>query len=456
MLSEKKHVKMRGKGWPYDFKCIQKLSPDSVKEAIQTLFPRHDGNDIREKIRGKLSDKTFKIIDTYIESTIYIYIVFMFLSKGEGIRNIILFGNLGLWLLSIRSRKDLHLFKKPFFFFFCAFLGSSVLSAALSIDPRYSFSQLLGEPLKALLIFPVFATVLADAQRLRRVAYACLIAALVIMLNGYYSYLLGHTDVLNPDTWLMHAWYNRFSSYMNILLSFSFILFFFWKKPSQRALLMLFFFFAVFALILNATRTGLLEFAVIAAIWLMYLATTKKYRMTKAFVILTFCLFLVASLSWNISPWVREKAARTKSDLQTFNYRTIGWTAALYAFSERPIEGWGYGKTIFRMDEPFHNTPIKKHPAIDDPHNAFFTVMFQQGTVGIIPYVLIIGLSCVAFWKEAVRGTGIRSYVLMACFSVVVGNYIIYAFFNPVTFRHLAVILGIGMAAVNLHEDRGS
>ena len=200
----------------------------------------------------------------------------MFLSKGEGIRNIILFGNLGLWLLSIRSRKDLHLFKKPLFFFFCAFLGSSVLSTALSIDPQYSFSQLLGEPRKALLIFPVFATVLADAQRLRRVAYACLIAALVIMLNGYYSYLLGHTDVLTPDTWLMHVWYNRFSSYMNILLPFSFILFFVWKKPSQRALLMLFFFFAALALILNATRTGLLEFAVIAAIWLVYFATTNN------------------------------------------------------------------------------------------------------------------------------------------------------------------------------------
>jgi hypothetical protein len=119
-----------------------------------------------------LSDKTSAV--TYIEFTIYVYIVFMFLSKGEGIRNIILFGNLGLWLLSIRSRKDLHLFKKPFFFFFCAFLGSSVLSTSLSIDPQYSFSKLLGEPLKALLIFPVFATVLADAQRLRRVAYACL------------------------------------------------------------------------------------------------------------------------------------------------------------------------------------------------------------------------------------------------------------------------------------------
>jgi O-antigen ligase len=400
-----------------------------------------------------LSDKTFKIIDTYIESTIYIYIVLMFLSKGEGIRNIIVFGNFGLWLLSVRSRKNLHFSKKPFFFFFCAFLGSSVLSAMLSIDRQYSFSQLLGEPLKALLIFLVCATVLADAQRLRRAAYAFLTAALVIMLNGYYSYLFGHTKVLNADTWLMHVWYNRFSSYVNILLPFSFILFFLWEKPVQRALLMLFFSFAALALALNGTRTGLLEFAVIAAIWLAYLATTKKYRITRASVILTLCFFLLASLAWNISPWVREKAAQTKSDLPTLNYRTVGWTAALYAFSERPIEGWGYGKNIFRMDEPFLNTPIKKHPAIDDPHNTFFSVMFQQGTVGIIPYVLIIGLSCVAFWKEAVRGTGIRSYVLMACFSVLVGNYIIYAFFNPTTFHHLALILGIGMAAINLHED---
>lgn len=395
----------------------------------------------------------YVIIDRIIEVGVYLYIIFMFLSKGEAIRNILLFGNFGLWLLTLKQRRNLYLLKQPLFFLFLAFLGSTILSAVFSINTKYSFSQLENEPLKALLLFPVLSTILADEKRLIRITYVCLFTALLILLNGYYSYIFHDIPMLKADTWLMHVWHNKFSSYLNTLLPFLFILYFIWKKPAPRIFLTVFFFFAILALILNTTRTGLLAFVIMGLIWAVFLDRSKRYNLTKAFIGLAAGILLVVSVAWFTSPYVRERVVQTRSDLATFNNRTIGWTSAIYAFSQRPLFGWGYGKLIFHQDEPFENTPIKKHPPIDDPHNTFLMVLFHQGIAGIIPYVLLILIAIYSFWKGAFRGQSIASYILIACVSVIVGNFIAYSLFNPVKFHYLAVILAFGIAAKSLNED---
>jgi hypothetical protein len=50
--------------------------------------------------------------------------------------------------------------------------------------------------------------------------------------------------------------------------------------------------------------------------------------------------------------------------------------------------------------------------------------------------------------------TGISSYMLVACVSVLVGNYILHAMLADVELIHLAVVLGLGMAAKGIRENR--
>src|SRR4030067_2333399 len=125
-------------------------------------------------------EKKYEFIDDIIAGGVYLYIVFMFLSKGESIRNILIFGNFALWLLTLKHRKNLHLLKEPIAILFWFFAGITVCSVFFSIDPFYSFLSLRNDPLKPVLLFVVIATEMSDRKRLEWAVYASSFAALFI------------------------------------------------------------------------------------------------------------------------------------------------------------------------------------------------------------------------------------------------------------------------------------
>ena len=217
----------------------------------------------------------YSLIEDILEVGIYLFIMSMFLSKGEAVRNILIFGNFALWLLTLKERKDLHLLIKPVSVLFWVYTGSILLSVVFSIDPTYSFFELRNEPLKPVLLFPVIATVMSDEKRLKRVAHVMFFTSIVIVLIGYYSYFFHEIDVLKPDTAIMHAWHNKFARYLNTLLPFSFILYFLWKRPALRILLFLSICLSIVALILSTSRGGYLSFFSIVVIWALFLSRKK-------------------------------------------------------------------------------------------------------------------------------------------------------------------------------------
>ncbi len=83
----------------------------------------------------------------------------------------------------------------------------------------------------------------------------------------------------------------------------------------------------------------------------------------------------------------------------------------------------------------------------DDAHNVFLDILFHQGIIGFIPYVLLVIVSMKIFWKEALKKEGMAGYILLACVSVLVGNYLLHAMFSLIKLRYLAVVIGLGMAA---------
>jgi O-antigen ligase len=167
-------------------------------------------------------------------------------------------------------------------------------------------------------------------------------------------------------------------------------------------------------------------------------------------------VLLVGALSWTLFPDVR-----TRISASPFDDRINAWTAAIYGIEQKPVLGWGYGKKIFHKDEPFENTPLKTSPhnktegtQYDDPHNVFLNILFQQGIIGFIPYVILLMLSIKTFWKEVLKKEGIAGYILLACVSVLAGNYIFHAMFSLIKLRYLAVVLGLGMAAMGMGSSR--
>jgi O-antigen ligase len=411
-------------------------------------------------------EKKYEVIDEIIAGGVYLYIVFMFLSKGESIRNILIFGNFALWLLTLKHRKNLRILREPVSILFWLFVGITVCSVFFSIDPLYSFLSLRNDPLKPALLFVVIATVMSEKKRLERVIYVSCFTALLIVLISYYSYFSHDIYMLRPDVALMDtgpAGHNKFARYLTTLLPFMLPLYFLWdRRKSLKAFIFISLILSIFAIILSTSRGGYVAFISIVLILAGYLSRTRGYSLFKLISWVIAATLFLGILSWFSFPNVRERISRTDNELPTFNLRTEAWEPAIYAIKERPLVGWGYGDRIFHMDEPYENTPYKKYPPPKSeasprgPHNTFLKLLFHQGLIGTIPYLLLIVIAIKVFWREALKGRGITSHVLAASVAIIIGNYILNSMLADVQFRSLSVVLGLGIAAMGIDENSHS
>jgi O-antigen ligase len=398
--------------------------------------------------------KQYGLIDKIIEHGIYLFIFFLFLAKGEAIRNILVFGSFTLWAVTLNNRGNLSLLKKQLSIFCWVYLGSVVLSVLFSIDPLYSLSELKEKPLKFAILFTVISTVMADEERLKKAAVVCFITGMFMVLAGYYSYIFHDIRMLKPDTVLVHAWHNKFARYLCMMLSYTFILYFVWRRTVLKSLLVIVLIFSFIALILSTSRGGFLGFLGAVLVWSLYIARTKGYNFKKILAYILIVILVTGTFSYLTFPSVHRRINKLPKDIHTLTKRTELWEAAVYAIRVRPVFGWGYGDSLYRRDEPFKDTIYNKAPQTEKGiHNVFLRIMFHQGLAGLISYILIIFTAAKEFWKEAFRTTGISSYMLVACVSVLVSNYILHAMLADVELIHLAVVLGLGMAAKGISEN---
>jgi O-antigen ligase len=377
----------------------------------------------------------------------------MFLTKGEAIRNILIFGNFSLWLLTLRYRKNLYLLKGliPNLFWLCT--GITVFSVVFSIDPLYSFSELRSEPLKAALLFPVIATVMANEKSLVRAVYTMYFTTILIVSIAYYSYFMHDIPVLKPDTVLMHAWHNKFARYLCTVLPFGFILYFIWERNWLKVFLIISIVLSVFALILSTSRGGYIAFFSIVCVWTVYLAREKTFSLKKALAIILSAVIFVGSVSMIFFPPVKERIYQLPEQLSTVNQRTETWISLLYASKEKLLFGWGYGERIFFQSEPYENSPYRKTPPpILGPHNTFLKILFHQGITSLVPYIILILLSIKEFWKKTNSQLKIKNYILVACVSVLIGNYILHSMLAVHYMHQLVIVLGFGIASSSPDE----
>jgi O-antigen ligase len=397
-------------------------------------------------------NRKHEIADWIIEYGIYLYIFFMFLAKGEGIRNILIFGNFILWIFTARQRKNLYLLKEPVSILFWTYLAVIPFSVIFSTDPLYSFIQLKSAPLKSALLFPVIATVMADEEKLKKAIHVSFFTAIFIVLSGYYSYMFYDIPLLKPNTWLVHAWHNKFARILCMFLSLSFILYFIWKKFALRIFLTVTFFISIIALILSTSRTGVAAFISIIIVWSLYLSRSRAYNFRKIMASMSLIFLTAGILFYFLVPDVRKRIEMLPKDLLTFTERAEVWIPAVHAIADKPVTGWGYGTRIFHMEEPYEKTPYKAPPE-KGTHNLFIKILFHQGIVGFIPYTLMTLAAITLFWKYAFRTTGIGSYVLVSCVSIIIGNYVLHAMTSDPKLYYFSVVLGLGMAAKGIGED---
>ncbi len=382
----------------------------------------------------------------------------MFLTKGEGIRNILLFSSFFLWLATLKYRKNKWILRKPVPILFWSFIATILISVISSIDTLYSFQSLRGEPLKSVIIFCLISTVLSDEKRLKKFIYLSFFLLVFTISVGYYSYLAYALPLMKPVTNLRHAWHSKFAMDINTLLPFTFVLLLITKDMRFKIILLVTIITGILGVILSTSRGGLAAFLCILAIWLIYVL--RKYRINIKVMLAS--VIMIALLSGSVlysSPNIRQRFSDLSHDITTFHERTEIWGPLIAAAAEKPILGWGYGPKIFVMDKPFEKTPYKmapviNNPAFRNPHNSFLKIFFHQGIAGLIPYTVLLVIATGGFWRDAYNTNNFKSYILIACTSILIGTYFVNSIVENPHLTDLALILGIGLAAKNLRRER--
>lgn len=399
-------------------------------------------------------EKENKILNTAIDYGIYLYIILMFLTKGEAVKNVLLYGTFTFWLISLRWKNHSYFWKNYITILFFVYIAICFLSVFVSVDPFYSLDAMSKELLKGIVLFPMLATHFNSEQRLKGLAAAFTISAIILVVSGYYSYFTDNISVLKPNLSFIHLWHNKFARYLNSTLPFVFILLLFSRKLIFKILLSSFIFISVFALILSTSRGGYGAFIMMALVWAAFLAKAVNLNIKKTAIITILIFISISAAAFELSPGVRQRMTGTGIDISTFNLRTRSWIPALEVIKGKPILGWGYGPKMVTREEPYLNTPYKAPPI--GAHNTFLLITFTTGIIGLISYITLLIYALYYCWQQAVfrNITSFSSYMLIAVFSVLIGNYFVHSILEIVSFTGLSVLFGIAVASANLiHED---
>lgn len=396
--------------------------------------------------------KYLKRIDVILEISVYLQLMLMFFTAGEGVRNVLLFGSFALWLVTIRERGWPDSLKSPLALLFFLNLGATIPSVIFSIDPSYSFLTLRKDPVKAFLIFTVMASVLADEERLKRAVLVLCASAVVISAAGYYSFFAYKLEVMKPTTWLIHAWHNKFARYLNTLIPFLFAAAFIRKGfVKTRAAILLAAAASVCAVILSTSRGGYAGLAAIAFVWAEYLSIKRGISIKKTAPMAAVAFILCLALSYYAVPGVKKRLLLLGEQIPTVNLRMQAWVPALEAVKLRPVFGWGYGERLFTDDRAYSGTVFRKAPDIG-PESMFVKILYHQGLTGFLAYLALLAFAARTFWRGAISRGGTSSLVLAACFSVLFGNYFVHSIVTEMYLKQLAVVVALGVAALNLRN----
>lgn len=396
-------------------------------------------------------EKRYEVIDKIIATEIYLYSIFMFLTRGEAIRNVLLFSSFFLWLITLKYRSNKWILKEPVPLLFWGLMASILISAIFSIEPLYSLQSLKTDPLKSAIFFCLLSTTLSDQKRLKVFVYiSCAILVFTISV-GYYSYWAYNLPLMKPVTWIRHAWHSRFAMDINTLLPFTLIILLLTKEMKLKLLILFIIMAGILGVILSTARGGLAGFTGIALIWMVYFLKTKKVGF-KIITAIAASVVILFSAALFLSPLMKEKFISNKKNIMSLGKRTEIWKPLVAAALERPIFGWGYGSKIFSMDTPFEDTfykvaPVNRKQAFRNPHNAFLKIFFHQGIVGLILYLALIITATRTFWKGMYNAAIFKSYVLTACASIMTGTFFINSLSENPRLISLTFILGIGLAA---------
>jgi O-antigen ligase len=396
------------------------------------------------------------VIERGLRYATYLFLLYVLtgIKKGGDMRLFIPYITAAFLIAYFAVRKDFSALRSLLFYSLAGYVAVSYCLVFYSFAPAISIAALGREVLPGLVLF-LAMHLQADSEEKVKGLLRVFAAALVLLAGGGYITYIGMDDEnggfrpLRPDIELLKfkLYHNVFAMKANFLLPFACAFSAFLRTKRARCLLWGGIAAASFAVILSLSRGGWLSLLAVSCLYALFLS---RGRMKLSRAIAAVCLFLVMTCAvvWFVFPTVRQRMLDTSPEqLRTVIYRTDIWQNVISGVRESPVVGWGYGDRIV-----WHEGPVVTGTAADmapdlfkiGTHNTVLFVLFHQGIVGLLFYLLFLVAGAVRLLKFLMKKddpvTPLLAFSLLAAFA---GVYLLHSAVETLPFAFPCIIFGM-------------
>lgn len=397
------------------------------------------------------------MIETGLKYATYLFLFYVLtgIRKGGDLRLYIPYITALFLLAQLAVNRDFSFMRTVPFYALAAYVGISYALVFFSFAPKISLIGLSREVLPGLFLY-VAAHFQSDAEeKVKGLLMLFVVALLSVVGGGYFTYGMRHkqgvtSKQLFPDIAFLKfdLYFNVFAMKVNFLLPFAVACTAMLRTKAARYILWALIGASAGAVVLSLSRGGWISLLALSLFFSFFLSR-GRLKLSHAIAVSSLFVVIFCAVVWLVFPTVRHRMlSTTLEQLRTITYRTEIWQNFISGVKESPVFGWGYGDRII-----WHEGPVLSGKPGEDmipdrlkigTHNTFLFVLFHQGIVGLVFYLLFIATGFVrlvrSLMKKAVPVTSLLVFSLLAAFVCV---YLLHSTIETLPFAFPCIIFGM-------------
>ena len=306
-------------------------------------------------------------------------------------------------LFFLRSQK--HFLNKYDYFFFIALLLPlmiTIIQGAFIGDIKDKYYEIALRFAVPLSVFLLFRRIKVSTRWL---GIGSLLGLLVILGIVCIRHFVFHID--RPSNYFMNTLPFSGTAVVFSFLAFFLLSPFFKHLQSQTFFGAAIFAIAVFILIITQSRGPLLALVIAGIVFLLSDSRLPFKLKSAVFVIVP----TLAVILFFANTDIRQRAEITATEINTnlirsdyrpgsISYRLQMWKAAGLIFEQSPFFGVGRGNYPAALADVVRKEEIHYVPTFGHAHNEIMTILAEQGIVGFIGYLLLLGVPLSLFIRH--------------------------------------------------------
>ncbi|MBF0538358.1 MAG: O-antigen ligase family protein [Nitrospirae bacterium] len=372
----------------------------------------------------------------------YVFVVLMYAGALGTFKALAFYIPASLWLIRLMLKREAGFrWKDPLFICILLLTASAIVSSLLNVNQVSSLMVVKKSYVKVVLLYCVIVTAFSDTTRLKRLALVMAYTAVVYIIVAFYE---TGRDLIKEGR-IDYLAIRYFATI--IVYFFPFVLLKYIEgQGRQRMLWIIPTVASMMALVIISVRASWLGIIGIIAIWIYFLRGAFFKRVNIITTSVAALCLVVAALVLFPSQY-RLIKGHTVETIQ-MSQRFTQWRVFLSMSRQRLL--YGHGLSDSDATEHYRqsfNSLYGRYPTKDErttAHNQFLTILYQHGIVGLVIYITTIGTVLTSLYRRVIaEGISGDSYVGIAIFSAIMGEYVLRTLFEDRNIIPLGFLIGM-------------